>query len=288
MFGYVVINKPELKVKEFYEYKAFYCGLCRVLKNNYGQLGQMTLSYDMTFLIILLTSLYECETKRIKNRCVVHPVRKQETLRNEITDYVADMNIALTYHHLMDDWQDERSILGLTGAGALQRGYKKVSRKYPEKCSIIRECLNQLKDCEDRGETNIDTVSRCFGKLMAELFTYRKDRWENNLRKIGFYLGKFIYILDAYDDIEKDMKNKSYNPFLADYGKESFHQECGDMLTLMMAECSREFEQLPCVMDITILRNILYEGVWNKYNKIQEERMKRKEQSYDSKSISGT
>ncbi len=288
MFGYVVINKPELKVKEFYEYKAFYCGLCRVLKNNYGQLGQMTLSYDMTFLIILLTSLYECDTKRIKSHCVVHPVRKQETLRNEITDYVADMNIALTYHHLMDDWQDERSILGLTGARALQRGYKKVSRKYPEKCGSIRECLNQLKECEDRGETNIDMVSRCFGELMAELFTYKKDRWENNLRKIGFYLGKFIYILDAYDDIEKDMKNNSYNPFLADYGKESFYQECGNMLTLMIAECSREFEQLPCVMDITILRNILYEGVWNKYNKIQEERMKRKEQSYDSKSISGT
>jgi hypothetical protein len=288
MFGYVNINKPELKVKDFYKYKAYYCGLCNTLKSKYGSFGQMTLSYDMTFLIILLSSLYESETVRKKKRCVVHPIRKQDILCNEITEYVADMNIALTYHHLMDDWQDEKSIVGLTGAAALKSKYKKVNRKYSRQCEVIRECLGRLQECEKRHETNMDNVSRCFGELMSELFAYRQDRWEQSLRKIGFYLGKFIYILDAYDDIEKDIKHNSYNPLISSYQKETFDADCRDMVTMMMADCSNEFEKLPCLVDIPILRNILYEGVWTKFNKIHEERIKRKEQKNDSESIQST
>ena len=110
MFGYVLANKSELKMKEFYKYKAYYCGLCRILKEKYGVLGQMTLTYDMTFLVILLTSLYECETEMEEQRCMMHPVKKQKMLWNEITEYAADMNIVLPYHHFVDDWRDEKSI----------------------------------------------------------------------------------------------------------------------------------------------------------------------------------
>jgi hypothetical protein len=278
MFGYVNINKPELKVKEFYEYKAFYCGLCHTLRKSYGPVGQMTLSYDMTFLVILLTSLYEVPVEQKKSRCVVHPVRKQLILQNEITQYVADMNIALTYHHLRDDWQDEKNVLGLTGAGVLKKKYERILKKYPRQCRGISEALSRLQECERDGITDIDQVSRCFGELMAELFTYRPDHWEDSLRKTGFYLGKFIYLLDAYDDIEKDIRNHSYNPLKPVYGTESFEEDIRSLLVRMMADCSREFEKLPCLVDVTILRNILYEGVWTKFNKIQEERRKRKEQ----------
>ncbi|HWT76901.1 MAG TPA: DUF5685 family protein [Mobilitalea sp.] len=272
MFGYVNINKPELKMKDFFKYKAYYCGLCKTLKNRYGRFGQMTLSYDMTFLIILLTSLYETETVREQDRCITHPVKKHDTLTNEITGYVADMNIALTYHHLMDDWQDEKSLAGLTGAKALQRAYRRISRKYPRQCREISESLNRLAECERQQENNIDVVSRCFGELMASLFTYREDVWENSLRKIGFYLGKFIYLLDAFDDIEKDTKSGSYNPLKTICNNETFETDCRNMLTMMMAECTREFEKLPCILDIDILRNILYEGVWTKFELINTKR----------------
>ncbi len=281
MFGYVNINKPELKVKDFYKYKAYYCGLCRTLRKKYGPFGQLTLSYDMTFLVILLSSLYESDTVNKKSRCVVHPVRKQNILTNEITEYVADMNIALTYHHLRDDWQDEKSVAGLTGSEVLKRKYKKIAKKYPRQCQGILECLNRLQECEKKNETDLDTVSRCFGDLMSELFTYRKDVYEERLRKIGFYLGKFIYILDAYDDIEKDMKHNNYNPLKSEYESENFDEECIRILTRMMVDCSNEFEKLPCLNDIEILRNILYEGVWTKFNKIHDDRKKRKEQKND-------
>ncbi len=264
MFGYVNIYKPELKVKDFYKYRAYYCGLCKTLKDRYGRLGQLTLSYDMTFLIILLTSLYESETVRRQNRCIIHPLKKHETLYNEITEYVADMNIALSYYHLLDDWQDEKSIAGLAGARALKGAYKKISKRYPRQCNTMGECLNRLRECEKNQETDIDMVSRCFGELMAELFVYRQDMWEESLRKAGFYLGKFIYILDAYDDLEKDIKKGCYNPLAELRTEEAFEENCKTMLTMMMAETAREFEKLPCLLDIDILRNILYEGVWTK------------------------
>jgi hypothetical protein len=285
MFGYVNIYKPELKMKDFYKYKAYYCGLCKTLKDRYGRFGQMTLSYDMTFLIILLTSLYETDAIREQNRCVIHPVRKHDTLYNDITEYVADMNIVLSYYHLLDDWQDEKSVAGLAGAKAFQKAYKKIEIRYPRQCHAIRACLDRLQDFEKKLETNIDIVSGCFGELMSELFVYRQDRWEENLRKVGFYLGKFIYILDAYDDMEKDIKHKSYNPLITLHQEASYEADCKNMLTMMMAECTREFEKLPCLIDIDILHNILYEGVWTKFDTITSRETIRKEQNNDSRSI---
>lgn len=274
MFGYVNVNKAELKVKDFFKYKAYYCGLCKTLHQRYGRIGQMTLSYDMTFLVILLTSLYESETIKTTDRCITHPVKKHDTLVNEITGYVADMNIALSYHHLLDDWQDEKSVLGLTGAKALENAYKKINKKYPVQCKAIRESLNKLAECEKNKEENIDIVSRCFGELMAALFTYQEDQWKESLQRVGFYLGKYIYILDAYDDIEKDRKHASYNPLLASSDRENFEEECRRMLVMMMAEATREFEKLPCLQDIDILRNILYDGVWTKFEQINTKRNK--------------
>lgn len=276
MFGYVKIHAPELKMKDYYKYKAYYCGLCNTLKERHGHLGQMTLTYDMTFLIIFLTSLYESETTKKQAHCIVHPVKKHDMLKNEITEYVADMNIVLTYYHFMDDWQDEQSMIGLVGMKALKKDYMEISSRYPKQCHEIKKHLHRLQKYEKKKEMNIDQVSSCFGELMAELFLWRKDNWEPYVRKVGLYLGKFIYILDAYEDLEKDIKNHSYNPLIPIYHKnsnnETYEEVCNQMLTMMMAECTSEFEKLPCVLDIEILRNILYAGVWTKYNAIQSKK----------------
>jgi hypothetical protein len=272
-------------MKDFYKYKAYYCGLCRTLRDRYGLPGQMTLSYDMTFLILLLTSLYESDTVREQKKCIIHPVKKHDLLHNEITDYVADMNIILTYNHFLDDWKDEKSIAALTGTKIFQRAYKKISRRYPRQCREINDSLTRLAEYEKKGETNIDNVSRCFGELMAALFACREDRWEETLRKMGFYLGKYIYILDAYDDIGKDIKNGCYNPLISIYQSETFEADCRNMLTMMMADCTKEFEKLPCIADADILRNILYEGVWTKFELINKKRNEEKGQTYDNKSI---
>ncbi len=272
MFGYVSAHQPELKMREYYKYRAYYCGLCKVLREKYGFLGQMTLTYDMTFLVVLLTSLYECDTKQEEHRCVRHPMKKQKMLYNEITAYAADMNLILMYYKLLDDWKDERSKASAAGLRLLHKTFLELQKTYPEKCDIIRKSLALLQQCEERGEESIDVTARYFGKLMSELFVYKKDVWEKPLRKIGFYLGKFIYILDAYDDVDEDIKQGNYNALLPMYIEEGFDEKCEEMLNFVLAECTNEFEKLPCVEDAELLRNILYAGVWDKFDKKRKEK----------------
>ena len=277
MFGYVTAYKPEPKMKDFYKYKAYYCGLCKVLREKHGFLGQLTLTYDMTFLVILLHSLYESDMNFEEHRWVVHPAKKQKMLYNEITEYAADMNIVLTYFHFVDDWKDEKSKAGLVGVRAFRKTYLEIEKKYPKKCRIIRSCLKKLQACEEQKEENIDITARYFGELMAELLTYRQDVWTKTLRRMGFYLGKFIYILDAYDDVEQDLESGSYNALISLYGEPDFDERCKEMMTYVLAECTSQFERLPCIEDADILRNILYVGVWEKYDKKQLEKNKEEE-----------
>lgn len=277
MFGYVNIYEPELKVRDFRKYKSYYCGLCHTLKERYGFLGQMTLTYDMTFAVVLLTSLYEAETEHITCPCKVHPVKKQDMLVNEYTAYAADMNMVLAYFHMKDDWVDEKKISGFAGTYALHRKVKKIIKKYPRQSRVICRSLKELAACEREGVTDIDIPAGCFGRLMSELFVYRKDHWEERLRTLGFFLGKFIYIMDAYEDLEKDVKEGCYNPLKETADRPDHEDRCRQILQMMIAECCAGFEQLPCLLDIDILRNILYDGVWNRYKKVQQQKKEAKE-----------
>lgn len=269
MFGYVTICEPELKVKDLRKYKAYYCGLCRTLKDEYGFMGQMTLTYDMTFAVILLSSLYESIAEVEMHRCKVHPVKKQPMLRNEITSYAAAMNVLLAYYHMEDDWQDDRKVSSLLTKNMIQGKAKKIIEQYPRQSRVIRESLQKLSACEKEESQDIDRAAGCFGELMAEIFVYKEDIWAKTLRKIGFYMGKFIYIMDAYEDLPEDIKKNRYNPLKTLAQRADYELQMQQILRMMIAESTARFEQLPCLVDVDILRNILYDGVWNRYNQIQ-------------------
>ncbi len=261
MFGYVTANKPELKMREFGRYKAFYCGLCRRLGKNNGAVSRLTLSYDMTFLILLLSSLYEPEEQQEKHRCLIHPGKKQWMIYNQITDYASDMNVLLSCYHFQDDWEDERSIAGFCGAKVFAGRAKKIARQYPRQAKVIREQLGRLAELEQKGITEPDAISRPFGELMSELFVYQEDAFQDILRSVGFYLGKYIYLLDAFMDLEKDLKKGSFNPFRESADREDFEESVRQMLEGTIRQAVAEFEKLPLEQDLSILRNILYEGV---------------------------
>lgn len=277
MFGYIVVHKPEMKFREFAEYQSYYCGLCRTLKEKYGCSGQITLSYDMTFLVMLLTGLYEPKTKRGCTRCIAHPFEKHPTSRNEYSEYAADVNMILTYYKCRDDWQDERKLGKYLFAMMLRKKHNRIAQKYPQKVTAVYENLERICECEKTGDYSIDKVAGYFGEIMAELFVYKEDEWADSLRKIGFFMGKFIYLLDAYDDIEQDIKKGNYNPFLPMYREADFEENAKQILTMMMAECSREFETLPILWNVDILRNILYAGVWTRFEQTHQKRMLKKE-----------
>lgn len=131
MFGYVTIRKDDLKVKDYNKYQAYYCGLCQDIKEAYGKKGQAMLTFDMTFLSILLTGLYECETKEEEHYCFLHPGKKHKCLRNKYTKYCADMNVLLAYYNLLDDWEDEKNYAAFTVAKALKKSVTRIEASYP-------------------------------------------------------------------------------------------------------------------------------------------------------------
>jgi len=278
MFGYIAINKAEMKFKDFDIYHSYYCGLCQRLKECYGRRGQMTLSYDMTFLIVLLTGLYEPDTSVETVNCIAHPFEKHTSRTNIYSDYAASMNLILTYYKCKDDWNDERKKKSYAVMQVLKSKMEVIKKAYPEKVSRVTANLQRLSILETENEQNIDLMAGLFGEIMAELFAVKHDEWEASLRKIGFFLGKFVYLMDAYEDVEKDIQSGNYNPFKKAFTEDTnFAENIRSLLTLMMAECSREFEKLPILMHTDILRNILYSGVWQKYVLVTEKRMNSKE-----------
>lgn len=265
MFGYIVINKPELKIKDYDLYREFYCGLCRSLRRRHGFLGQMTLNYDMTMMVILLSGLYDTETTENKFRCMVHPMGRHTAKQNRFSDYAADMNVLLAYEKAMDDVADENKLSAKLLCSLLRPKAKRVRARYPRQAADITENLRLLTEAEKRGEENLDLLAGCFGRIMETVFLWREDPFSADLRRFGFFLGKFIYLLDAYDDLEKDEKHGSFNPLRSMKDRPDFDERMEEILEMMMAEAAKAFEVLPVIEYTDILRNILYAGVWTKF-----------------------
>lgn len=278
MFGYVQVRKPELKIKDYEIYQGFYCGLCYVLRKKYGFLGQMTLTYDMTFLVVLFSSVYQVPTERRRMRCMAHPGRKHLRLYNEFTEYAAHMNMVLTYYHWKDDREDEASKKAWLGM-KLYRGKKnRAAGLFGRQEACMVSALQQLSELERRGERNIFLLADCFGELMRGLFSYKEDVFSDYFAELGYHLGRFIYLMDALDDLEEDEKKGCFNPLF--YHREhrdprDFMGWIADILLDEMAAAGAAYQKLPCVEYADILGNILYAGVWNKFDawtQKQEER----------------
>ena len=260
MFGYVVANVDALTPEEKSIYREYYCGLCHELGIRHGGISRITLTYDMTFLILLLSSLYNIDGERNSGRCMPHPIKEHGYVINEITAYAADMNIALVYYNKLDDWRDDKSILSLLESKLFIGECKRVEREYPRQCSAIKKCLEELSRLEKNDELNPDLPAACFGRLMGEIFVYLEDESSETLRSFGMALGRFIYIMDACLDLKKDIKKGSYNPMIMQ-SSEDFK----DILNLLMADCVGQYGRLPIEHNKSIIENILYSGVWTRY-----------------------
>ena len=261
MFGYVTASLKELDKEAEKRYRAVYCGICRRIRVQSGQLARLGLSYDMAFLALLLMSLYEPEETAGEKSCNLHPIQKRPWVDNKFIQYAADMNVALSYYNCLDDWEDDRKYSAKLLAGQFGKHLPEIEARYPRQCSAIAACIGQLSELEKAGCANPDEPASCFGNLMGELLTYEEDLWAPTLRQMGFYLGRFIYLLDAALDYDKDEKKKKYNPYLAmGTGKDWPRWE--EYLVLTMGRCTGNFEKLPLVQDKLLLDNILYSGIW--------------------------
>ena len=264
MFGYVNANWKELNEDQKKRYQAAYCGVCRRIREQSGNVSRLGLRYDMAFLSLLLSSLYEPEETGGERACVMHPIQKRGWIDNPYVRYGADMNVALAYYKCLDDWQDDGKVTAKVMADAFGKHLPEIRQRYPRQCEAICHCIGKLSELEKANCENPDEVANCFGALMAELLVYEEDFWAPHLRQMGMALGRFIYLLDAAVDYRKDKKEGKYNPYIA-MGAEEDWTRWEEYLVLAMGKCTEAYERLPLVQDKDLLDNILYSGVWVSY-----------------------
>lgn len=290
MFGYIFPDKPELKIKEFELFRAYYCGLCKSIGSSCGQAGRLALNYDSSFLGLFLSS-FNSEGEDIRfEKCPASPIIKKPVVKNSAAlSYAADMNILLAYYKFNDDFKDDRSVKGLLSMGIFYRSFRKAASRNPEKNMIIKERLDELSRIENGGCTladgpasinppaSIDAAAEPFARLTEEIFAYgplcSAPGREKTLRWFGYNIGKWIYILDAYDDIEKDIKGKKFNPLLgqfcynnektADF-KDRIKDNIKFTLTYTLSEAGKAYELMGIKKNSEIIENIIYGGMYNR------------------------
>lgn len=262
MFGNIVANFEDLDEEETARYQELYCGLCHTIKERYGQLPRAGLSFDLTFFVLILNSLYEPDEKKGSSICIMHPIEKRGYTKSVYSEYAADLSVLMTYHKCLDDWHDDGKLVSRGAAKLLENSYAKACERRPYQASRIEELLGEINRLEIQEETSLDDAANCFGELMGELLAYQDDHWSGQLKDFGIELGRFVYAMDAAIDREDDDKSGSYNPFVA-RGIDPTTTRM--MLTVLIGKAAAAFEKLPLVQDIRLLRSVLYAGVWQQY-----------------------
>ncbi|MBE6059903.1 MAG: hypothetical protein E7215_06985 [Clostridium sulfidigenes] len=292
MFGYVTPYKMELKIKDYEMFKAYYCGLCISIKNNFSNLCRMTLNYDMTFLGILLDSLEYSKHKYVVTKCIAHPMKKRpKVIDNRALDYAAFCNVSLVYYKLLDDYNDDNSL----SKKFISMYIKKFINKSKEDLSPIlvniEENIKKLSFLEKSGEIiSIDELSDPFASLTAFIvsYYYKNENFYNELYDLGYNLGRWIYIIDAFDDLKEDMEKHKFNAINKAFNVENLPYE--DLIIkegnriefnlIMSANSTSEaLDKLPINKNKDLLFNILQLGLMNKIETIKSRSDKKHEKS---------
>lgn len=277
MFGYISLNTGALEPEAAQRYRTHYCGLCRSLREKFGIKGQLTLSNDMTFLVLLLHSLYDPECQTGEERCAAHPLKAHPYCRSRFTDYAADMNLLLSYYKLRDNQQDDHSILQGMGANTLKKYVRDIETRYPDKCAVIKEALSSIFELEREKSADIDSLCNLSGRMLGEVFVCdARDVWAALLRRVGEGLGRFVYFMDAYEDYAQDQKKKRFNPLVSLHDQPDYEGFCQETLNLLIAEATEAFELLPLEENLDLMRRVLYGGVWMHYHRMHEKPAKEK------------
>ena len=267
MFGYVRPEKELLLMRDFNRYRSIYCGLCKTIKERYGNLPRLTVTYDMTFLATLLLSLSREDSEIVREGCLLNPMTKKTISKNHpALDFAADGSIILAYYSALDNAQDEKPVKGRFQSLLLKRSGEKVRRLHPELSVKIEVILQELSEIE-KGDYD-PAAADIFGRLLAEVFAEGARLLDHPDREllirvlpdVGFALGKWIYLLDAFDDREDDLHNKQWNPLLkfSEPDSRNFVEE-------ILRECEEEVDRLlallPYQRDGVIIGNIATIGL---------------------------
>ncbi len=280
MFGYVTPCKMELKIKDYEKFKAYYCGLCHSIKNNIGNVPRMALNYDMTFLAILLDSLNNVDPIYTKRKCAVHAFKGKVVIKNNpCLDYAAFCNTTLSYYKFLDNVNDDNSIKGKVFSLLFKNYLKKAPEDFKKYIAHIEDVLTKLYTLEANAKgASIDSLAHHFADLTGFILSsYKEDDNKEPLYWLGYNLGKWIYIIDAFDDLKDDMSHQKFNAVNFCFNKdnlsyEEFSKQIEQRIDFILGTCASQcvsfLNNLQIKKNEDLLYNILQYGLLEKMDKV--------------------
>ena len=285
VFGYIKPLKAELKVKEWEVYQGIYCGLCKQLASRYGLFARMTLNYEFVFLAVLDMALREERIQFCQQNCMAHPFRKRTCcMGNQSLELCCDVAMLLTCYKLEDDLHDE----GLAKRMAVRlvlpfarRDRKKAAACQPELAERIAQLMKRQQELEDRHCASVDEAAEPTALLMEAVLGALSDdsMKKRTLQRLGYLLGRWVYLVDALDDWDEDVQKGRYNPFAEQTGQEpeecrqQRYQDARGTLYLTIAEMRKTYDLLGIRSLDTILENVLDLGLRHSVDQIMNKRL---------------
>ncbi len=272
MIGYVRAFKPELLVGEYELYKGVYCSLCRSLMRNYSPLAQIFLNYDYTLAALVLLAVRGDKCVFERGRCPYNPLKKCLSCSSrEVFDLCSHAVIITVYNKLRDNIRDKgffSRLLALILMPAVYLMYRKARRKAPEVDRIVCEAMKKQNEAETRA-CALDEAAHPSAEALGKILSLGAvDEQHKLLYTLGYMIGRFVYILDAADDLPDDIKRGNFNPFTeraselkSDEGRAKFAQSVMQMLNFTQSEAVKALGELDIKRFDGILENIIYDGL---------------------------
>ena len=279
MFGYVKTDYPNLYVKDTVLYKSVYCGLCKSIGKCSGCKGRLTLSYDLAFLSVFTHAITGLDVRIKKQRCILHWfIKRPIAIPDELSTRIGALNVILAYYKITDDVLDEKK--GFFKKMLFKSSYKKCKKKEPELDRIVKENYKKLCKLEKENCSSPDIVADPFGNMMQEIVAeLLKDNNSESISATAYNLGKWIYLIDAVDDFEKDKKKNNYNVFVNEYKdaktKEEFLKTAKDELQCIFSSVIGEMVENSAKIDYKfnhdLIDNVIMKGILSQTKKILED-----------------
>ena len=276
MFGYVKPLQQDLKVRELELYKAVYCGLCHELKGKFGKMASMALSYDFSFLALLKMGLEEKPDFQFsRQRCPYHPTAKRGVCAsNEALSFAAHMTCITFYHKVNDNIQDSPFWKKAAFAALLpfaSHWRKQAASSYGELDQFIGRQMERQRQLEQGNCSLIDQAAQPTAEMLSAICGEMAagETQRRILSRLGYFLGRWVYLCDALDDLEDDQKKGGYNPFLlssesidsAPSDLSQIRKDASGTMNLTLAEIEKTYNLLSVKQFQPILDNILYLGL---------------------------
>ena len=276
MFGYVIPDKINMFMKDYYNYKAYYCGLCKRIGKDCGQFMRFTTNYDMVFFDMFCHAIMEIKPNYKSEPCILSPKKKSVVKGDELTDKVVDINTLLIYYKLIDDKLDsKKSDLAKSLAKSMLKSlvvsgkYKKAKKHFPELDKLFCDEYARLRELEKQGTASIDMLADPFANMLkVAVKTVLDSKCTENIENLFYFLGKWVYIIDGLDDVDKDYKKGEFNPFFVGYtyqDKDKFYEDKGAEIEFLLMTCynaiKSAYKNIELKFNEGAITNILWYGI---------------------------